>query len=336
MKKVALFLILFFLLSVINCRAQDQYEEFFGMWTIDIEGGAVGWIHVHDRNGFVDADLLWRGGSVLPVSNIYFTDKSTMVVTRTREVRRKTIDGQERVHIVTQLYNFKKSGDKLKGTLVEPTRNGLSVNETDFTAWKLPPVPSAPDLSKVKYGEPVVLFNGKDITNWRLTNPERTNGFKVIDGVLVNEPVQQEGRRVAYGNLRTNGEFEDFNLTLDVNVPAGSNSGVYLRGMYEIQVLDSYGKDLDSHNMGALYSRITPVIAAEKPAGEWQSMDITLCKRHLTVLLNGVKIIDNQPVYGPTGGAIIADVFKPGPVFLQGDHGKVSYRNIILRPVVSY
>jgi hypothetical protein len=141
---------------------------------------------------------------------------------------------------------------------------------------------------------------------------------------------------VAYGNLRTNREFEDFNLTIDVNVPAGSNSGVYLRGMYEIQVLDSYGKDLDSHNMGALYSRITPSVAAEKPAGEWQSLDITLLQRHLTVKLNGVTIIDNKPVYGPTGGAIIADVFKPGPIYLQGDHGKVSYRNIILKPVIGY
>jgi hypothetical protein len=336
MKKISLFLISAFMFAVNICEAQEASKDFFGMWTIDIDGGSVGWIEVHDRNGFLDADLLWRGGSVLPVSDIYFSSKNTMVATRTREVSRKTSDGQERVHIVTQLYNFKRSGDKLKGELVEPSRDGLSVNITKFTAWKLPPVPAAPDLSKVKYGEPVVLFNGKDIANWRLVNPERENGFKVVDGVLVNDPVQQEGRRVAYGNLRTNQEFEDFNLTIDVNVPAGSNSGVYLRGMYEIQVLDSYGKDLDSHNMGALYSRITPSVAAEKPAGEWQSLDITLLKRHLTVKLNGVTIIDNKPVYGPTGGAIIADVFKPGPIYLQGDHGKVSYRNIILKPVIGY
>ena len=100
--------------------------------------------------------------------------------------------------------------------------------------------------------------------------------------------------------------------------------------MYEIQVIDSYGKELDSHNMGGVYSRITPKVAAEKKGGEWQSMEIILCNRHISVTLNGVKIIDNQPVYGPTGGAMQADVMKAGPIYLQGDHGKVLYENIVL------
>jgi hypothetical protein len=129
--------------------------------------------------------------------------------------------------------------------------------------------------------------------------------------------------------------YEDFNLKIEVNVPAHSNSGVYLRGIYEVQVVDSYGKELDSHNMGGLYSRITPLLAAEKPAGEWQKMDITLYKRHLTVVLNGKTIIDNQPVKGVTGGALTSDEFIPGPIYLQGDHGKVSYRNIVITPVVN-
>jgi hypothetical protein len=87
--------------------------------------------------------------------------------------------------------------------------------------------------------------------------------------------------------------------------------------------------------MGAVYSRITPTIAAEKKGGEWQALDITLYKRHVTVLLNGQKIIDNQPVYGPTGGAMQADVFKAGPIYLQGDHGKVAYRNLVLTPIIN-
>jgi hypothetical protein len=98
--------------------------------------------------------------------------------------------------------------------------------------------------------------------------------------------------------------------------------------------MDSYGKDLDPHNMGGLYSRITPSEAAEKPAGEWQRMDITLFQRHVTVKLNGKKIIDNQPVKGVTGGALTSDQFSPGPILLQGDHGRVSYRNIVLTPIV--
>ena len=116
-------------------------------------------------------------------------------------------------------------------------------------------------------------------------------------------------------------------------MPEGSNSGVYLRGIYEVQVMDSYGKELDSHNMGGLYSRIAPSEAAEKPAGEWQKLDITLFKRYLTVILNGKTIIDNQPVKGVTGGALTSDQFSPGPILLQGDHGTVSYRNIVLTPI---
>jgi hypothetical protein len=199
----------------------------------------------------------------------------------------------------------------------------------------LPPLSPAPDVADLKFGKPVTLFNGKDLTGWKLINEKQKNGFTVADGILVNNPVQIEGApHVSYGNLRTEQVFEDFNLKIEVNVPEGSNSGVYLRGMYEIQVFDSYKKDLDSHNMGAVYSRIKPVINAEKPAGTWQSLDITLCDRHISVILNGIKIIDNQPVYGPTGGAIISDVFSPGPIYLQGDHGTVQFRNILLTPIV--
>jgi len=156
-----------------------------------------------------------------------------------------------------------------------------------------------------------------------------------MNGVLVNKPVQQKGkRRVSYGNLRTMKEFEDFNLKLEVNVPGRGNSGVYLRGIYEVQVSDTYGKGLDSHNMGGIYSRITPAVASEKPAGQWQTLNMTLCDRHVTVELNGKVIIDNQPLLGCTGGALWSDEFKPGPIYLQGDHTAVSYRNIVLTPIL--
>jgi hypothetical protein len=303
-------------------------NPFIGMWGIEIEGGGVGWLHVHEEKGFLDAELLWIGGSVLPVSNVYLADENTLVVTRTT-VSRKS---DERSHTVTHTLRIEKSGDSLKGTVTGPARTGEYV--THFTGSQMPPMPKKPDLSKITYGKPISLFNGKDLTGWELINPRQKNGFMAKEGILVNDPKQPEtGERISYGNIRTQQEFEDFNLKLEVNVPEGSNSGVYLRGLYEIQVVDSYGKPVDSHNMGALYSRVTPSMAAEKPAGEWQSMDITLVDRHITVILNGKKIIDNEPAWGPTGGAISADVLAPGPVFLQGDHGSVSYRNIVLRPV---
>ena len=330
MKNLSAFFIAILVGFGFTTSAQKIEKEFYGMWTLDIDGGSVGWLNVNEDKGFLDAELLWQGGSVLPVADVYFVDDKTLVVTRTREMNKS----EDRMHIVTQTYKFERKGDKLTGTFNEPSRDGMSVSSLKFKGWKLPLPPAAPDLSKVKYGTPIQLFNGKDLTGWKLINPKQANGFKVIEGILVNDPVNPEGQRVNFGNLRTEKEFDDFKLTLEVNVPEHSNSGVYLRGMYEIQVVDSYGADLDSHNMGALYSRIKPTVSAEKKGGEWQTMEMILWDRHVTVILNGTKIIDNQPVFGPTGGAMQADVFKPGPIYLQGDHGKVSYKNIVLTPII--
>jgi hypothetical protein len=331
--------------SLLSCKVEPRnaplqktdITEFLGPWTIDIEGGWVGWIDVRKEENYLDADILWEGGSVLPVSNIFIAKDQVLVIQRSNNVVRKrdANNNPVRTQEITDWLEIKKDGDKITGILLSPRNNGLGVDTTTFAGTKLPPVPPAPDMAQIKFGKPITLFNGKDLMGWRLINEKQKNGFTVIAGVLSNNPVQTEGaEHVSYGNLRTKQEFEDFNLKIEVNVPAESNSGIYLRGMYEIQVLDSYKKELDSHNMGALYSRIKPAVAAEKPAGTWQSFDITLCERHLTVVLNGIKIIDNQPVVGPTGGAMKSDVFAPGPIYLQGDHGKVEYRNIILTPIV--
>ena len=330
MKRFAVLLVVFFLVAF-SINAQNIQKEFFGMWTLDIEDGSVGWFGLKDNNGQLEADLLWQGGSVTPVSNVYFYDDHTLVATMSSPARRN--DARNAISIRT--FIFERTGNNLTGTLITATRDGLNVTKRKFVGWRLDDPAPAPDLTKVKYGSPIKLFNGKDLTGWRLINPNQANGFKVENGELINNPVNPEGQRVSFGNLRTDSEFDDFKLTLEVNIPEGSNSGVYLRGMYEIQVVDSYGKPLDSHNMGGLYSRITPSVAAEKKAGEWQTMEMILCRRHVTVVLNGTKIIDNQPAYGPTGGAMQADVLKSGPIYLQGDHGKVSYRNIVLTPILN-
>lgn len=333
MKNIGFFLIVILVLTTSVLTAQNTKNTFYGMWAMEIEDGYVGWLEVHKKDGFLDASLLWKWGSVMPVAHVYFIDEDNLVVTRTREFIKSKEGEKERKHVVTEIYKFKKNGDKISGYLLEPLRDGMGITKTTFKGWKLPDIVKTPDLSKVKYGKPIKLINKKSLKGWKLIDPNKTNGFQVIDGVLENNPVHVDGKKISYGNLRTEKEFEDFNLKLEVQVPLHSNSGVYLRGMYEIQVSDSYGKALDSHNMGALYSRITPSQAAEKPAGEWQTMDITLYKRYVTVILNGKKIIDNQPVKGPTGGAISADVLKPGPIYLQGDHGKIFYRNMVLTPI---
>jgi len=332
-------------LSIISCNVKPKVEpvqktditEFLGQWTIDISGGSVGWLEVRQEKDYLDADLLWGGGSVNPMAHVYLSGDKFLVVTKVDKIIRTKDANNEplKTQLITSWLEVQKKGDKIAGFIFNPHRDGKGIDSTACVGTKLPPPPPAPDLTKIKFGTSVNLFNGKDLTGWRLTNEKQKNGFSAKDGVLTNDPAQTEGEHhVSYGNLRTDQEFEDFNLKLEVNVPEGSNSGVYLRGMYEVQVLDSYGKELDPHNMGAVYSRIKPTVSAEKPAGTWQTMDITLCDRHATVILNGIKIIDNQPIYGPTGGALKSDVFSPGPIYLQGDHGKVYYKNLVLTPII--
>lgn len=313
--------------------AEDKASDpFIGRWALTIPGGGAGWLGVEDHGDYLDASILWGGGSVVPMASVYM-DGDELVVTRIDEVERKDEAGDViRTHRFTETIRAElKRKDKLALVQIEPRRDGQGVREREFTGERIPPLPARPDLSKAKYGEPIVLFNGENLDGWTLTNPKAKNGWHAQDGVLVN--VVEEGKGFMYGNLRTEKEFEDFNLSLDVKVPKDGNSGVYLRGIYEVQVLDSYGMDLDSHHMGAIYSRITPTKSAEKPAGEWQNLDITLVDRHVTVKLNGTMIIDNQPLMGCTGGALWSDEFRPGPIYLQGDHGTISYRNIVLRPV---
>lgn len=260
-----------------------------------------------------------------------------MYVTRTHRVRRKDATGKVvRTQLFTDLISARVYGNDLELTLFRPHDNGVGISQDQFTGHRIPPVPPAPDLSQVKYGPPIRLFDGEDLAGWRLAEPKAVNGWSVQDGVLINRPVQAKGEpHKYYGNLRTDRVFKDFNLSLEVNVPKHGNSGVYLRGIYEVQVADTYGEPVDSHNMGAIYSRITPSVAAERPAGQWQTLNITLVQRHVTVVLNGTKIIDNQPLLGCTGGALWSDESRPGPIYLQGDHLAVDYRNIVLRPVIS-
>lgn len=308
--------------------AQDQ---FLGHWALNVPGGGAGWLEVRKENGWYDGSILWVAGSVVPVSSVFFHN-DTLHITRTHEVKRKDAAGKNRTQEFTELITARVEGDSLSLARIEPRHDGLGINQSEFSGKRIPPLPPRPDLTKVQYGEPIALFNGKDLTGWSLLEPGAANGWKVDAGNLVNRPDKSTGKQ--YGNLRTDREFEDFNLKLEAKVPPKGNSGIYLRGMYEIQVADSFGHPPDSHGIGGLYSRITPSSNPAKAPGEWQTFDITFVDRHVTVILNGVKIIDNQPVLGCTGGALSSDVTKPGPLYLQGDHEAVDYRNIILRPVV--
>jgi hypothetical protein len=310
-------------------------NPFIGDWelTISGSGGSAGWLGVQDRAGQLDASILWRSGSVVPVASATYDGKQ-LLLTRKHEVERKDAQGQKTKMTNIETIRCALDGGQLRGVSTKPRDNGDGQEVVDFTGRREPPMPPAPNLNAVKYGNPIQLLNGNDLTGWRLTDPKAVNGWSVKDGLLVNNPVQEEGKHKNYGNLRTDQEFEDFNLQVEVRVGKGQNSGVYVRGIYEVQVADTFGRPLDPHNMGAVYSRIKPTLSAEKPPGEWQIMDIAFVDRHMTVILNGKKIIDNQPVLGCTGGALWSDVSRPGPIYLQGDHTGIEYRKLELRPVV--
>lgn len=308
-------------------------NPFLGRWALTIPGGTAGWLGISEEGGQLKGTILWGSGSVLPVTSTA-VEGDTLIVTRVSESRTKDANGKSVVKKTTETIRAKVDGDNMKLTTSTAGDDGkVRGRAASFTGKRIPPVPPAPDLAKVKFGNPISLFNGRNLSGWK-TLGKNPSAWKVADGILSNRPVQEPGKHKSYANIRTVREFEDFNLTLEFRVPRNGNSGVYLRGIYEVQVADSYGLKNDPHNCGALYSRIMPSENVSKPPGEWQTYDITLVDRHLTVIHNGVKTIDNQPMLGCTGGALWSDESRPGPIYLQGDHDSVDYRNIVLRPVV--
>jgi len=309
-------------------------NPFLGSWQLTIPGGAAGWLGVEETDGHLAASMLWGWGSVEPTASAKL-EGGHLVVTRNHEIERKDAAGKKVKATIVETITGTVDGDEIKLQSSKPKESGAGEDTSEFSGKRTPPMPPAPDLSQIKFGAPFRLFNGRDLTGWELTDPKAINGWSAKDGILVNEVAQEEGKpHKNYGNLRTMRQFEDFNIKLEVRLAKGGNSGVYLRGIYEVQVADTYGKPLDPHNMGAVYSRIKPTTSAEKPPGEWQTMEITFVDRHVTVVLNGARIINNQPILGCTGGALWSDVSRPGPIYLQGDHTGVEYRNIILRPAM--
>ena len=320
------------LLSVTTAiYAADNAKPFIGNWALTIPGGGAGWLGVVEKDGALKGSILWGGGSVVPVNTVR-VEGDTLVVTRVNESKKKAADGSQTVIRETETIKAKLDADKMCLTTEHEKGDGKIFGQASFSGKRIPPVGPAPDLAKLKVGDPIKLFNGQDLTGWKVMGAP--SGWSVKDGLMVNDAPQEPGKHKSYANIRTEKEFEDFNLTLEARVPKNGNSGIYLRGIYEIQVADTFGHKLDPHNMGAAYSRICPTESAEKPAGEWQTFDITLVERHVTVILNGKKVIDNQPLLGCTGGALWSDEFRPGPIYLQGDHTSVDYRNIVLRPVI--
>ena len=211
----------------------------------------------------------------------------------------------------------------------DPMQEGLPLKPERtlaFTGARPPSWPAANANATHTYGEPVELFDGKSMDTWNLQVPNRPSGWSVVDGAMTNE--------AKANNLVSKQTFKDFKIQAEYRIEPGSNSGIYLRGRYELQVLDDFGKAPESHGHMAIYAWVAPRVNASKPASEWQAMEAVLVGNKVTVTLNGQKVHDNVTIQAITGGALDANETQPGPIMLQGDHGKVWYRKVTVTPIV--
>lgn len=301
-------------LCCVQLNAQTQSSDWstdtsalLGSWDLNVSiHGHVypSWLEV--RYSGVDM-LVGRfvsiGGSARPISRIHFDHGQISF----------TIPPQWEAKDGTFGLQGHFNGHDLQGTMTFP--NGMTAT---WTGEK------APSLARAKqpiWGKPIKLFDGKDLKGWHATGPNQW----IAEHGMLRSPHSGS-------NLMTDQKFTDFKLHIEFRYPPESNSGVYLRGRYEVQIVDGASLYPWDDLLGAIYGFLPPnQLAARKP-GEWQSYDITLVGRMVTVVVNGKLVICKANIPGITGGALDSREGDPGPIYLQGDHGPIDFRNIILTP----
>lgn len=257
-------------------------------------------MEIVQKDGKVEGRIQPRGGAVRPIVEAKLENNHLTIVVQ------KATDRMPEI-----VWDLQSDGKTLSGTQKQ------GQNEAKIAGNR------APELKKAMpkaWNSPEELFNGKDLTGWEpLGNP--TNSHWVAkDGTLLNE--------ARGSNIKTTKTFQDFKLHIEVLCPEHCNSGIYLRGRYEIQV-GTEGGTQPSHEMGAVYGYQEPKVAMPLGSGTWQTFDITLVGRYVTVVRNGQTLHENFEIPGITGGALDSNESEPGPFFLQGDHdGGMAYRNI--------
>lgn len=277
-----------------------------GRWDLTVTDGAASypmWVEIF-AGPPAGGRLQGHYGYALPLIGVAIEGKTV----------RFPVPTEERVANPAQ-FTATLDGESLAGEIVYP--NGSRIKISGLRA------PSLSRSRSPEWGTPVdLLANG--LAGWRLENPDGKSNWAIATGELVNS---------AQGtNLITRDVFTDLKLHIEVNVPPGGNSGIYLRGRHEVQVSDDYGKRPDKLRMGAIFGQVTPFSLPARPAGEWQAFDITLIGRRVTVVLNGATVLDNAEIPGITGGALDSAEGAPGPIMLQGDHTAIRYRNIRIVP----
>jgi hypothetical protein len=285
-------------------------QSFLGRWDLTLKTPvreSPSWLEITREDGQFKARFVSRWGHARPLPKVEISNDHIMFVSPKEEEDRKD----------DMVFEGKLSGATLAGTTTGP----------DGTRWQWTGV-RAPDLNRKKapkWGKPVQLFNGKDLTGWKPSEPNATATWTVQDGTLISPGHGPE--------LISDAKFGDFKLHIEFNCAHGANSGVYLRGRYEVQIEDDPEPEGPTMRTGGVYGFIAASPEQPNRPGEWQSYDITLVGRVVTVLQNGQTIIDKQEIPGITGGALDSHEGLPGPIYLQGgENGHVSFRNIAITP----
>jgi 3-keto-disaccharide hydrolase len=288
-------------------------SDFNGRWDIEIPKEPrhrAWWLEV---SGAGTPDLKGRfvgfpGGDMLDIQKIWIEG----------DVLHFTFDQQNKKANQHLEYTARTAGKELKGTY---TSGKQSLEWIGHRA----PVIKEKDDGSWKDGKPVDLFDGKDLKGWHGIVPGQALGWTVADGLLSSTG--------GANNLETDAKYWNFKLHVEYRVGAHSNSGIGLRGRYEVQILEDKDRPVDRHSNGALYSRIIPSENVSKPAGEWQTCDIRLVGMDVTVVLNGKQVVKGV-IEGLTAIATDWEEGKPGMISLQGDHGPVDFRKVVLTPLV--
>jgi hypothetical protein len=300
------FLSIVSLAAVLLAPARPQATNpFAGRWDFNVTvPGGVGanWLGVSEKSGGLEVWFQPTGGHVVRVQDVRVagTHMSLMLAPATDKAPALTweldaLDGR--------LTGTQKRGDR---TLA-------------LTGVRAPDLKRSPPKA---WANPEPLFNGRNLDGWEPVGDPANSHWVVQDGLLVNE---------AHGaNLKTTRKFEDFRLHFEVNCPDRANSGFYLRGRYEIQLENEpAGTDPPERSMGSVYGRIAPNPLLKQRPGEWETFDVTLVGRTVTVTRDGVLTIDRKEIEGITGGALDANEGDPGVFYIQGDHtGGLNFRNI--------
>jgi hypothetical protein len=295
--------------------AQDA-KDFLGRWDMTVTPSAGApypqWMELTESGGRIEGKVQPRGGAWHPIAGAHV--QAGKLIVDVGEARPgQELDWELMPSGTSELTGVEKDGDTAGPKLV-----GVKAPSLDR------PMPT-------KWTWPRPIFDGKDLKGWEPVGNVENNKWVARDGELVNDNPEVPGQKNhGAANIKTTEKFQDFKLHIEVNCPEGGNSGIYLRGRYEVQVGTEGGKQ-PSHEMGAIYSWYPPPPGAENDLGKWTSFDITLVGRHVTVLRDGKMYHDNVELPAPTGGALDSNEGEPGPFYLQGDHhGVIAYRNITI------